>query len=548
MSTHRRLTPYAARRLTRRDVLRLLGAGALAGVTGTSAADRSGNGGATPQDVEIVLTAKPAQARLLPGTPTPVLRFEATVIRGDPSAVAPSPGGYLGPTLRFRRGQRVRIRFDNRLTEPSIVHWHGLHVPDTMDGHPRFVVAGGGSYEYEFTVDNRAGTYWYHPHPHGRTGHQIYYGLAGLLLISDDEERALDLPRDEQDIPLVIQDRTFGPANQFRDPDGMMMERMMGFLGQDILVNGQPDYALAVSPRAYRLRLLNASNARLYKLAWSDGTPLTVIATDGGLLARPIERPYVMLAPAERVELWADFSRYADGGEPALKSLPFEGDMVMRGMMGGMMGGGGMMSGMMGRGGMMGNMMSQMTGSPPNGRELDLLTVRMARGRPVKGAPPGRLVHVPPARIEDAHNASSPRTFRLAMGMMEWTLNSRTFQMDAVAGDERVRLGSTEVWEFVNDASTGMMGMMAHPMHIHNVQFRVIGREVLPEFRAAYDTVREGFVDEGWKDTVLVMPGERVRLLISFQDYSGLYVYHCHNLEHADLGMMRNYRVAQETR
>lgn len=554
MSANRRFTSKNTSQMTRRDVLRYLGAAGLVGATGISLAgrNRSGNGGARSSDVEIVLTAKPAQARLLSGEPTRVLRFGASVARGDPSAVAPSPGGYLGPTLRFHKGQRVRVRFDNRLAEPSIVHWHGLHVPDEMDGHPRFAVAGGNSYDYEFTVDNRAGTYWYHPHPHGRTGRQIYHGLAGLLLISDDEERSLGLPQGERDIALVIQDRTFDADNQLRAlGGGMMMERMMGFLGKDILVNGQPHYTLTVSPRAHRLRLLNASNARLYKLAWSDGTPLHVIATDGGLLARPLERAYVMLAPGERVELWADFSRYADGGELALKSLPFEGGMAMRGMMGGMMGGEGMMNGMMGRGGMMGGMMGDMMsrmnegmmGGPANGRELDLLTVRIARGRPVKSVLPRRLAHVPPARVEDARNRRDPRTIRLAMGMMEWTLNGRTFEMNAAATDEHVALGTTEVWEFANDASMGMMGMMAHPMHIHGVQFRVIGRDVLPEFEEAYDTVREGYVDEGWKDTVLVMPGERVQLLIRFEDYAGLFPYHCHNLEHADLGMMRNYWV-----
>jgi len=322
MATNRRLSPYDAGRVTRRDMLRYLGAAGLAAATGTSLAggNRSGNGGTNSKDVELVLTARPTQARLLPGTPTQVLRFDASVVRGDPAAVGPSPGGYLGPTLRLKKGQRVRIRFDNGLNEPSIVHWHGLHLPDEMDGHPRFAVASGGSYDYEFTVNDRAGTYWYHPHPHGRTGRQIYYGLAGLLLIGDDEERSLGLPQGEQDIALVIQDRTFGADNQLRTlGGGMMMERMMGFLGKDILVNGQPSYTLTVSPRAYRLRLLNASNARIYKLGWSDGTPLHVIATDGGLLARPVERPYVMLAPGERVELWADFGRYAGGGELALK-------------------------------------------------------------------------------------------------------------------------------------------------------------------------------------------------------------------------------------
>ncbi len=246
-----------------------------------------------------------------------------------------------------------------------------------------------------------------------------------------------------------------------------------------------------------------------------------------------------MLTPGERVELWADFSRYAEGGELALKSLPFEGGMAMRGMMGGMMSGD--MASMMRD--MMGGTSEGMMGAPANGRELDLLTVRVTRGRPAKSGLPSPLAHVPPARIEDARDVGRPRTFRLAMGMMEWTLNGRTFEMNAAASDERVALGSTEVWEFANDASMGMMGMMAHPMHIHGVQFRVIGRVVLPGLRDAYATVREGYIDEGWKDTVLVMPGERVRLLIRFEDYAGLFPYHCHNLEHADLGMIRNYRV-----
>ncbi len=184
MSADRRFTPYDTRRVTRRDMLRYLGAAGLAGATGIGLAggSRSGNSRTNSKDVEIVLTARPGQARLFPGTPTQVLRYDAAVIGGDPAAVAPLPGGYLGPTLKLKKGQRVRLRFDNRFSESSIVHWHGLHVPDEMDGHPRFAIAGGRSYDYEFTVNNRAGTYFYHPHPHGRTGPQVYHVLAGLLL------------------------------------------------------------------------------------------------------------------------------------------------------------------------------------------------------------------------------------------------------------------------------------------------------------------------------------------------------------------------------
>ena len=128
---------------------------------------------------------------------------------GDGSSVAPSPGGYLGPTLRVKKGHRVRILFDNMLPDRANVHWHGLYLPEAMDGHPRHTVASRKRYLYEFDVINRAGTYWYHPHTHGITGKQIYMGLAGMLVISDDEERDLRLPEGEFDLPIVIQDRSF---------------------------------------------------------------------------------------------------------------------------------------------------------------------------------------------------------------------------------------------------------------------------------------------------------------------------------------------------
>jgi FtsP/CotA-like multicopper oxidase with cupredoxin domain len=143
-------------------------------------------------------------------------------------------------------------------------------------------------------------------------------------------------------------------------------------------------------------------------------------------------------------------------------------------------------------------------------------------------------------KLEDARNRRTPRTFALSMRQMNWTINGRTWEMDGVARDEVVRLGEIEVWEFVNQ-DRGMT--MLHPMHIHEVQFQVLERQIDPEMQAIYDTVRHGYVDEGWKDTVLLMPGERVKLLVAFEHHAGLYLYHCHNLEHEDLGMMRNYRI-----
>ena len=297
---------------------------------------------ATPRgfipDVEIALKAVRRQTPILPGKPTEVWTYEGELIKGEPANLQHLQDSYLGPLIRVRKGQKVRVRFTHDLPEPSIVHWHGLILPSRMDGHPRDAIQRGQTYVYEFEVVNRAGTYWYHPHPEPLTGAQVVRGLAGLFLVTDDEETAARLPAGAYDIPLVIQDRTFDKDNQFvyvqgdTMPGMASMDMLMGFLGDRILVNGQVTPLLPVATRAYRLRVLNGSNSRVYKLAWSHGAPLTVIATDGGLLERPVSLPYVMLGPGERVELWADFSEFPVGMETTLQSLEFlgaEGDCLV---------------------------------------------------------------------------------------------------------------------------------------------------------------------------------------------------------------------------
>lgn len=570
------------RTVSRRDFLRYSGLGPLSLLAPSLLAGpdqpMSSPPGSPAPDLDVSLSARPSEVSLLPGRPTSVWRYSGKTVRGGPSSLTDLADTYLGPVIRVRRGQRVRLRLQNHLREPSNVHWHGLHVPEDMDGHPRHVAAADGEFIYEFEIKDRAGTYWYHPHPHGRTGKQIYSGLAGLFVIEDEEEQALALPRDEHDVPLVLQDRTFDSENQlvFIDDDhgrgggssgmmhrimddgmggmlrrmmdgvtmngmmdgagmmdgrgmtggGMMsmMTRMMGFLGDRIVVNGRPDFTLRAATRAYRLRLLNASNSRIFKLAWRDGTPLTVIATDGGLLEEPVTRPYVTLGPGERVELWADFSRYAVGTELKLRSLPFAGDMAM----------GGMMTGMMGR---------MRGGGLENGAEFDVLSVRVERKDRNPSPLPARLSTIERLRPEEAVNFDRPRRFNITMRHMQWGINGRSFEMEGVAEDEIVKRDTLEVWEFANDGSMGMMGMMAHPMHIHGVQFQILERSIAPELADAWKSVSAGYVDQGWKDEVLLMPGERAKVLVRFKDYTGLFAYHCHMLEHGDTGLMRNYRV-----
>ena len=503
-------------------------------------------GGSKGVDVHIQLHAVPDEVAIRPGAKTRVWRYRGKLLIGPAGTLEGSTDRYLGPIIRVRQGQRVRIDLINGLPESTIIHWHGLHVPEEMDGHPRFAIAPGERYVYEFKVVNRAGSYWFHPHPHGRTGKQVYFGMAGLFLITDDEEAALDLPHGAHDLPLVLQDRNFDDNNQLvylsdspsisGEPAprrrgmmgggmmrgggmGAMMSRMMGVLGDEVLVNGMPSARIHVERTAYRLRVFNTSNTRLYKLAWSDKSALTVIGTDGGLLAAPLQRDYLMVAPAERVDLWVDFAAWPAGTNLTLRSLPFEGGMGMGGMM-------------------MGN------ANLPDGSAFPVMQFQIDKGTAVKQTVPQRLTTIAPPDTHLAVNANRPKEFALTMAMMAWGINGASFDMMAASSLETVRLGTQEVWEFQNDGQGSMMNMaMPHSMHVHGLQFRVIGRTIAGRSARHYNTVNAGFVDEGWKDTVLVMPGERVRILLRFEDYTGLFLYHCHMLEHEDAGLMRNYLV-----
>ena len=379
-----------------------------------------------------------------------------------------------------------------------------------------------GSYTIEFTVRNRAGTYLYHPHPHRITGWQTYHGLAGLLIVRDPREQEMGLPAPEHELSLVLQDRRIGTDNQLVFKR-MMMDDMNGVLGDRVLVNGVDDAAFKVAPRAYRLRIANVSNARIFKLGWSDGRPLRVIGSDGGLFDRAEgvqQLPYVTLFPFERVEILEDFGARRDGAEIALVSQAFEG----MDMMGSMMGGDGMMGRMMG-----GGMMRGMMGSS-QGAELHVARFTVAPGPRVR-AQALALPEEEPRITDRSHELSTQLAFRHMRGL----LNGRRFDSDdmtALADDEQLPAGKASVWTFSNDGA-GMA--MPHPMHIHGVQFRIIERSA----RGIPADLREGMLSTGFKDTFGIFAGEQVRVLIAPQ-IAGLFMYHCHNLEHEDGGMMRN--------
>ena len=509
-------------KLSRRDFIRLVGTGAAAlalngcfpnddVLTSHAVTATPYMGGGAEPDIEINLRAVEDSVQIFSGEKTLVWRYQGEVTSGPADALINIPNSYLGPAFNVQTGQTIRVHFKNELAEPSIVHWHGLHVPIEADGHPRLAIAPGETYIYDFVVDDRAGMYWYHPHPHGRTGTQVYAGMAGLFIIRDENEAALGLPSGDYDLPIVLQDRIFDENNQLVYGGRGMMDQMMGFLGDQLLINGLADFGLSVETRPYRLRLLNGSNSRIYKLAWDDGAPLTVIGTDGGLLEKPLEREYITLAPAQRIDLWVDFSMDEVGTERNLVSLPF----------------------------------AAYGGSS----SYRVMSVNVEKAAQVSVVLPEKLSTLTLHDTDKAVNRRSPRRFEMAMGAgMRWSLNGRTFEMDSVADDEIVQLGDLELWEFANVAGGGMgMGMMneslPHPMHVHGLQYQIVEREIDAANRDVWETLKDGFVDEGWHDTVLVLPGERVKIALKFEDFTGLYLYHCHNLEHEDMGMMRNYRV-----
>lgn len=461
-------------------------------------------------EYNIDLFCEPEHVQIRPGLPTYVWKYRAESVDCLPETISTIPNSYVGPVFRFRKGDRVGVRMVNDLSEPTITHWHGLDVPSIADGHPKDAVPANAEYAYTLDITNRAGTYWFHPHPDRRTANQVFSGMAGVLIVTDEEEQAATLPRGEFDLPLVLQDRRFNADNSFN----YVSSGMIGFLGNVILVNGQASYVHSAATRAYRLRFVNGSNVRIFKLAWDDGSPMTVIGTDGGLTTSPVSKPYIMLSPGERVEVWADFRSRAVGSQVLLRSQSFQ---------------------------------PGSTGGPgpsglPQGTAFDVMRFSIDRAETETLTLPSVLSTIQWENPAQAVNTNSPRQWGITFQSPSlFVLNGGLYNETTVAPNEIVRANDLEVVEFSND--TGQTQFQPHPMHIHGRQFKVISRTINPAFSTSYVTVNQGFTDEGWKDTVLVMPGEKVQVLIRWSTHQGLFLYHCHNLEHEDSGMMRNFRI-----
>ena len=504
---------------------------------------------ATPNfkpDIELDLICRLNQIAILSGQTTRVQQYIGVLIKGPKNTLIEIPGSYLGPIINLYKGQRVRINLHNRLElgEPTVTHWHGLHVPAEMDGHPSYAINPMETLVYEFEVVNRAGFNLYHPHPHETTGLQVYQGLAGALLVHDGEEDALGLPSGEYELPLVIQDRRFDEHNQFVYTGHGMHERMFGFYGDRILVNGRVECQFNVATRAYRLRIANVSNARIYKLGWDDGTPLTVIGVDGGLLEQPETKPYVMLAPAERLDVWVDFSGRSLGTQVVLRSLAFTGALPMMAQRG------------------MGGMHQQ--NLLPVGSNYPIVTMKIIQKVTDSPRLPSQLSTFARYHPEHTANPTTPVPIAISEGHMSMLLNGRPYAHNDFQAFEHIKLNTLQLMEIFHEHGMGghsggrrggmggmmrggMMGggmmAMAHPIHLHGQAFQILSRSIADNAAAHYATVSAGFINNGLKDTVLVMPGETVKIIKPFQDYKGVFMYHCHNLEHEDMGMMREFLV-----
>jgi blue copper oxidase len=469
----------------------------------------------------IAFSAGAGTVGFLPGRPTATYGYDAA---------------FLGPALRLRRGQTVTIDFTNHLPEATTVHWHGLIIPGDVDGGPHRPVAPGGHWRAVLAIDQPAATLWFHPHFYPTTAAQVTKGLAGLLIVDDEDMDRLALPSrwGIDDIPLIIQDRRFQPDGQFFDRMNIIAATS-GYVGDVPLVNGAR-YPEALVARGWvRLRLLDGSNARSYLLKASDDRSLFVIGSDGGLLESPVEMKQIMMYAGERFEVMVDCR---SGAPFDLIALPF-GAPIMR--------------------------------LPPFDGPVPLVTIRPDRAEG-PGQLPTSLAKLPPLPTAppDVSQELVMNMFRDEQGMMPLTkaglgmgkggridpavvaritrliedepelsgaaqlsangVNGKSYALDepsfAVSRGEALR------WRISEGGD-----QMLHPVHVHGCQFRILSeRGRGPEAYRA-----------GWKDIAPISAGDVSEILVSFPHPAGRdapYMAHCHILEHEDSGMMTQFAVA----
>ncbi len=383
----------------------------------------------------------------------------------------------------------------------TVVHVHGAKAPPVSDGYPDAWYTPGHSRLYHYPNLQDAAMLWYHDHTMGIERLNVYAGLFGPFMVRDAAEDALDLPKGEYEIPLTLFDRSFDREGQLYYPDTGDPEApwVSEAVGDAILANGKLYPYLDVQPRAYRLRLLNASNGRSFDLTLANGQGFHQIGSDQGLLQAPAPLKNLFLAPAERADLIIDFSQHA-GQSIVLKDH----------------------------------------------RLNDVMQFRVAAGKATQLALPTHLRDI--ERIAEA-SAVKTRTMTLneyadpVSGEITLLLLNGKHWHDPVT--EKPELDTVEIWELVNLTED------THPIHLHLVRFQVLDRRSfsLQEYRSTGKLVYLGqpippaVGETGWKDTVQAYQRSVTRIIVRFEGYAGRYLWHCHIMEHAGNDMMRPMEV-----
>ncbi|KRK96600.1 multicopper oxidase family protein [Companilactobacillus futsaii] len=408
-------------------------------------------------DVYYTITAQEGETQILPGKKTKTWGYNASL---------------LGQTIIFKQGVHYHIHLVNKLPEVTTFHWHGLNVTGpVVDGGPHAPVYSNGSRDIDFTLDQPAQTDWLHPHPCPNTARQVWNGLAAAVVVTDDEEAKLPFPRNYgvDDIPVILQDRSYHD-NQL---DYKADYDVDGTLGKYALVNGTINGVFNVTTQRVRLRMLNGSDRREWRLHFDDNHEFTQIASDGGTLPEPVKFTKLMLTCAERAEVIVDFGDKKPG------------DVV-----------------------------TLMTDDMP------IMKFKIGEFAKDDTKLPEHLTTIDAPKV----TPGLPVTRTVMSGMDDQVrLDGKLFDMQRI--DRKQKVGDTVLWDVVN--TNDMDGGMIHPFHMHGCQFLVLsrnGKEPYPN-------------EHGWKDTVGVNAGETVRIAVQFTKF-GVYMYHCHILEHEDTGMM----------
>ena len=420
-------------------------------------------------------------------------------------------GNILGPTLIMKKGDFVDIKVKNQLGDTTTIHWHGMHVSAANDGGPHTTIAPGAVWNPKFTVMDKAATYWYHPHLHTHTNEQVSMGIAGLIIVRDNEEAALNLPRTYgvDDFPLVIQTKDFDDNKQIVVPSN----------SDDVaMVNATIDAYVDVPQQVVRFRLLNGSSQRVFNVGLSDNRTFYQIASDGGLLSEPLSLTRLQLAPGERAEILIDFSGL-QGKAVELKSYASEFPNGIYGATNP-----GMNTSMV---------LNGYKPNPLNGSDFNLVSFRVgATGSQPVTTIPATLVNVSPIPESDATVTRdltfSPQTRGMDQLNGKFLINDVSFDMNVI--NYTIQLNNVEIWTLENNSA------IAHPFHIHDVQFYILDR----------DGNAPPASEQGRKDVVLVKPQETVRFITVFEDFADdtvPYMYHCHMLSHEDQGMMGQFNV-----